>query len=43
LTHRLGKGARDLALRWCVTRSGERVTEWLLSHAGDGGNLSLVK
>lgn len=43
LTHRLGKGARDLALRWCVTRSGERVTEWLLSQAGDGGDLSLVK
>ena len=26
----LGRGARNLALEWCATRSGERVAEWLL-------------
>ena len=29
LCTRLGAGARELALRWCTARSGERVAHWL--------------
>lgn len=29
LAPKLGQGARELALRWCASRSGERVAEWL--------------
>jgi glycosyltransferase involved in cell wall biosynthesis len=33
LTLKLGRGARELAERWCVTRSGEEVAKWLLANS----------
>jgi glycosyltransferase involved in cell wall biosynthesis len=33
LSEKLGRGARELAERWCVTRSGEKVAKWLLSNS----------
>ncbi|MCW1912679.1 glycosyltransferase family 4 protein [Luteolibacter sp. GHJ8] len=33
LSRKLGHGARELAERWCVTRSGEEVAGWLLANS----------
>ena len=40
LRDRLGAGARSLALKWCTSRSGERVAEWLIPLRGPALNSS---